>query len=201
MHLKYILKMNHLIIFSFYTKSDYNSKTIKYILFLFIFSLDLTINALFFNEATIHRIFEDQGNFNFIYQIPKILYSTIITSTINLIIKYLSLSEKNVVKVKKEKNESTENFSELLRCLNIKFKFFFILLFIILISFWYYLSCFCAVYKNTQIHLIKDTLISFCLSLIYPFIICLLPGLLRIPSLRNSNLNCIYTASKILQLI
>ena len=42
---------------------------------------------------------------------------------------------------------------------------------------------FCAIYKNTQLHLIKDTLISFGLSFIYPFGINLLPGLFRIPSL------------------
>ena len=42
-----------------------------------------------------------------------------------------------------------------------------------------------AIYKNTQIHLLKDTLVSFGLSLIYPFGIYLLPGLFRIPALSN----------------
>ena len=35
------------------------------------------------------------------------------------------------------------------------------------------------IYKNTQYHLLKDTLISFGLSLLYPFITCLLPGFLE----------------------
>jgi hypothetical protein len=43
-----------------------------------------------------------------------------------------------------------------------------------------------AIYRNTQLHLIKDTLISFGLSLFYPFGIYLIPGLFRIPSLSNS---------------
>ena len=55
--------------------------------------------------------------------------------------------------------------------------------------FWYFVSCFCAVYKNTQIILIKDTLISFGLSMIYPFGLNLLPGILRIPALKDTNKN------------
>ena len=51
--------------------------------------------------------------------------------------------------------------------------------------FWYFISAFCSVYKNTQIILIKDTLISFTISMIYPFGLNLLPGMFRIPSLRD----------------
>ena len=69
--------------------------------------------------------------------------------------------------------------------------------------FWYYISCFCAVYKNSQIHLIKDTLISFGFSMLYPFALCILPGIFRIPALRadKSDKECLYKFSKILQLI
>ena len=48
---------------------------------------------------------------------------------------------------------------------------------------------FCAIYKNTQIHLLKDTLMSFGLSMISPFVIYLLPGLFRIPALSNIKKN------------
>ena len=195
-----LLKMNHLIIFTFYTKNDYNSKIIKYILFLFSFTLYFVINALFFNEKTMHRIYEDQGSFNFIYQIPQIIYSTIISSIISATIKYLSLSEKVILKLKIEKG-SNENSSKLLKCLNIKFSIFFTLTFILLLLFWYYLSCFCSVYKNTQYHLVKDILISYGLSMIYPFIIALFPGLLRISSIKNKNRICLYNISKLMQLI
>ena len=82
-----LLRMKHILIFSFYTYTDYNSKYIKIILFLFSFSLSFTINALFFNDTTLHKIYEDKGEYNFIYQIPNILYSTIISSFINIIIK------------------------------------------------------------------------------------------------------------------
>ena len=59
---------------------------------------------------------------------------------------------------------------------------------------------FCAIYINTQIHLIKDTLISFGLSLCYPFGIYLIPGIFRIPALSNKK-KCLYDFSRILQII
>ena len=59
------------------------------------------------------------------------------------------------------------------------------------------------IYKNTQYHLLKDTIISFVLSMIYPFGIYLLPGIFRIPSLSNTKTRrkCLYNFSKIIQFI
>ena len=69
--------------------------------------------------------------------------------------------------------------------------------------FWFYLGSFCYVYNNTQIQLIKDTLICFGASLLYPFGIYLFPGFFRIPSISSSNKDrkCIYQISKIIQMI
>ena len=60
-----------------------------------------------------------------------------------------------------------------------------------------------AIYKNTQVHLLKDTLISFGLSLIYPFGIYLLPGIFRIPALSNrkNKKKYLYNFSKLLQML
>ena len=67
--------------------------------------------------------------------------------------------------------------------LAIKFIIFFILNYLFLLFFWYFISCFCGVYVNTQIILIKDTFISFGLSMLYPIGLDLIPGFFRIPSL------------------
>ena len=56
-------------------------------------------------------------------------------------------------------------------------------------SFLYYITCFCGIYVNTQIHLIKDSIISFCLDILYSFCICLIPGIFRIPALRAKKKN------------
>ena len=200
-----LIKRKQIIIFTFYTNDDYNSKVIKMSLFLFSFSIYFTINALFFNDSTMHNIYEAKGSYNFIYQIPIILYSTIISAIINYLIKFLSLSEKNIINIKtnEEKEKIYEVFLKTKKILIIKFTFFYIFNFLLLIFFWFYISSFCAVYHNTQIYLIKDTIISFSLSLLYPFGISLIPGIFRIKSLNayKKDKECVYILSKILQLI
>ena len=200
-----LLRIKHSFIFTFFNNDDYNSKIIKIDLFLFGFSLYYTVNAFFFSDDTMHKIYEDKGAFNFIYQLPQIIYSSLISGVINFLLKYLALSEGLIIDFKKDKKD--ENLEKRKEDLDYKLKIKFILYFIIstifLLFFWYYLSMFCAVYVNTQIHLIKDTLISFSLSLVYPFLIYLIPGLCRIPALSNrkNKRKYLYGISKIIQMI
>ena len=199
-----LLRANHLLVFSFYSfHNDYNSQIIKIFLFFFFFAVHFTINALFFNDNTMHKIYTDEGDFNFIYQIPKIIYSSLISAVITIFIKYLSLSEKNIIEIKSEKNKEKfeEKYNNLIRIIKIKFALFFIFAFFLLGFFEYYITCFCGVYVNTQIHLIKDSVISFVLSLVYPFGIYIFPCVFRIISLsaKDKNKECLYKFSKILQ--
>ena len=71
-----------------------------------------------------------------------------------------------------------------LKYMKIKFTIFFVLNFILLVLFWYYLTCFNAIYKNTQAYLIENTFISFSFSLFYPFIINVFPTVIRMGSIR-----------------
>ena len=54
-----LLKRKQILIFTFCTSSDYNSRYIKLCLFFFTFSLFLTINTLFFDDSTKHQIYQD----------------------------------------------------------------------------------------------------------------------------------------------
>ena len=84
-----------------------------------------------------------------------------------------------------------------------KFIFFFVLIYILLLLFWYYIGCFCAIYRNTQLHLISDTLISFMTEFIYPFVLYIFPAIFRYISLKNKKISneCCYNFSKIIQYI
>ena len=109
------------------------------------------------------NIYEIQGLYDIIEQIPEIIYTSIISSFIDIIIKYFALSQKYITEQKKI-NTSENNELKKKRIINNLFKrfiLFFILSFLLLLFFWYYVSCFCAVFKNTQIHLIKNVLIGF----------------------------------------
>ena len=198
-----ILKIGDLFLFSFITTNDYNLKLMKICLFFFSFSLYYTVDALFYTESTIDNIYEKKGEYDFIYQIPKILYSNLICTFINIIIKTLSLSEKSILKIKSlKKDNNYENQVAIIRkAILTKFILFYVISFIFLIFFWFYVSVFCAVYRNTQLYLIKDTVISFGLSLIYPFCYYLIPGLFRIPALRSKSKSkeCLYKLSVLAQ--
>ena len=102
---------------------------------------------------------------------------------------------------KKKKNINVE-FSKTIKCLKMKFIFFFMFGFLFLGLFWFFLGCFCCVFRNSQIHLIKDTLISYGLGFITPLGINLIPGVFRIISLSapNKNRKCIFKISEIIQL-
>ena len=194
-----LLKYNHPLLFSFAPYNDYNPRIIKIFLFFFSLSLDFNINALFFNDDTMHKIYEDKGEYNFLFQIPQILYSTIISRVIDAIIRTLSLSQDNISELKQEKEikDLDIKYKKIIRILKIKFILFFIIDFIVLLFFWYYITCFCGIYINTQIHLIKDSFLSLVLGFLYPFILYLIPSLLRFCALRaeNQNKKCLYKFS------
>ena len=198
-----LLKTKHPLIFTFCYNNDYNIKIIKIDLFLFNFVLFFITNALFFNDDTMHKIYKDKGEFDIIGQLPQTVYSFIISSFFSFILENLALTEDDLLDLKKIKSKDSliKITISLNKKIKIKFLLYFIISSIFLISFWYYLAMFCAIYKNTQIYLIKDTLLSFILSFIEPFGIFLIPGLFRIPSLANKNnkRNVLYRFSQILQ--
>ena len=199
-----LLKKKHLILFSFFPINDYNLRSIKISLFWLSFSTYFTINGFFFDDSTMHKIYKDENKYNFISQISIILYSSLISSTISILFKLLSLSENNILSIKVEKQKNfLKKSKEVRKCLFIKLIIYFILGHIFLFFYWFFISCFCVIYINTVIILIKDTLISFAISMLYPFGIYILPAIFRIIALRSQkgNKKCLYIISKYLSLI
>ena len=200
-----LLKLKHLIIFTFFIKEDYNVYLVKISLFLCSIALYLITNTIFFNDENMHEIYTYEGKYNFIYQLPFILYTTIISVFFNNLLNLLSLSQRNILKLKQIDQISVmvKKIFLNLKIFKLKIVLFNIIGLIILIFGWYYLTMFCAVYINTQTHLLKDTFSSFGLSLIYPFGINLIPGFFRIYSLRDpkKNRKCLYKLSQLVSLI
>ena len=204
--LQFYLSFLKLNIFIFYicknNNKEYNSYIIKINLFLFFIAIFMSINALFFNDSMMHNIFESKNKLNFLYMIPYILYSAIISDIIIAITNKLSLSERNLLQLKKERNKYNVKVKTIaiIKFLIIKYIIFFIITFLFLIFFWYYLSCFCAVFSNTQIFLIQNTLISILISVIYHLIICLFPCIFRICALKGVTGKLLYIISQYIQL-
>ena len=198
-----LVKTKHSLIFSFFNGNDYNSRIIKIDLFFIGFATEYIINALFYNDETMHKIYKNNGVFDLEAQLPIIIYSTLISLLLNSPLNFLALSNDSIITFKQDKTKINirKRASSLKNVLIIKFNLYFIISFVFLLFFWYYISMFCIIYINTKIHLLKDTLMSFLLSLLFPFFTYLLPGLLRIHSLSDikNKRECLYKLSKFLQ--
>ena len=198
-----LLKTQHNLISAVFNNKDYNSRIIKFDLFFIGFAIEYTVNGLFYNDDTMHKIYESKGQFDLVNQIPIIAYSTLISMILNAPLNFLSLSNDTILSFKHSniKYNIKKKAKNLKNILILKFTLYFIISFLFLVFFLYYISMFCVIYKNTQMHLLKDTLMSFCLSLLIPFGIYLFPGFFRIPALlsRKKERNCLYNFSKLLQ--
>ena len=184
-----LIRTKQIIFFSCFDFNDYNSNIIKKFIFFLSFALHYTINALFFTDDIMHQIYKDGGSYNIKYQLPYCIYSTIISIFIlRIMLETLVLTEKSVLEVKKQinKNLAIEKKKKVLKKAILKFSIFFALNFILLVAFWYYLTCFNALYENTQVDLIINTAISFGFSCVYPFLINIIPGFFRIDSLSSN---------------
>ena len=198
-----LLKLNQLIIFTFITKNDYNLKIIKIILFLLLFPLHLTLNCFFYNDSAMHKIFENNGQDILYYRIPSILYTFLINLLINFLLKALSLTAKDIIRL--NKTENIKNIIKMAENIEKQYKkrsiIFFILTSILFLFFWYFICCFCAVFVNTQYCLMIDSIISFVITMVFPFFWSLIPGFFRITALNSKNKSCLYTIGNILALL
>ena len=193
------LKRGNLILFAFIPYDDYNLRSIKISLLLISFCLYFTINGFFFTDDSMHKIYANNGKYNLVNQIPQMVYSIVVSTGVNSLLKLISLTGKDILLIKQQptiefallKSKSVEN------CLMIKIIIFYLVSFFCLLFYWYFISCFCAVYINTQIILIHDTLFSFATSMIYSIVYCLLPAIMRAIALKSDKKDrkCLYNTS------
>ena len=195
-----MLRREHLIIFTFITKDDHNINLVKYARFIFLLCTDMAMNVFFFSDETMHKMFLDYGKYNFVQQIPQIIYSTIVSQIIEIFICYLSLTDKHYYEIKDCQNVTRQVIIRIMKCIEMKIVYFFLFTILMFVFYWYLIACFCAVYHNTQKAFIKDSISSFVLSSITPFIIYSIPSLLRIISLKNKKykLECIFKLSNLI---
>ena len=203
-----MIKTKQLLLFTFGCKNDFNPRTIKISFFLFIFSLFLVSNTIFINDSLLHELFISNGNSRIISDIPRIFYSAIISSTIKNILILISFPESDILLIRKK--SSNLNFKQnqgiqksisnvIMRCY-----LYFLINILTLMFIWFYIACFFMVFRNTQFYVIKNALISFVISLIYPFILYIIPSLLKNSALINRGTQgsyCLYILGILFQVL
>ena len=179
------LKGKHLLIFTFISCNDHNLVYIKIARFLFLICTSMAMNVIFFFDSSMHKIYLDYGKYNFIQQIPQIIYSSIVSLIIEILIGMLSYTDNKIYEIRQIEEYDQEKIKKIVKSIKIKLVIFFIVTFIFFAFYWYLITSFCAVYNNTQVIYMKDFATSFTLGLIYPFAIQLCFALLRIFTLRD----------------
>jgi len=197
----YLLKREHIVLFTFINWNDFNLFSIKLSkLFLAICS-DMAFNVFFFSDESMHKTYETGGEHNWLGHLAQIVIATILSQILQVFVNFLTMTDIHYYELKALKRDYKINSKEavsVIICIKIKIIAYLISTFLMFLFFWYASSAFCAVYPNTQRIFIVDSYSSFLMGLLYPFILYLFPAALRVISLKakkSKNLKIFYSLS------
>ena len=198
-----VLLREHILLFTFLKCNDYNLFNIKIIRFLTLLCIEMTFNGLFFVHESMHRKYVNKEDFTFVQKIPQLLFTLIVSHIIEVILCFMGMTDSHLYKIK-ELSNSQKNGEQVINIIE-KMKHrligYFIFTFLLFAFNWYFISAFCAVYQNTQIIFLRDTVISFLTSMIDPFLIYGITTMLRYISLLScckKKLGCVYKLSDLI---
>jgi hypothetical protein len=194
-----VLMREHVVLFTFFSWNDYNLFYIKIERFLVLICTQMAMNGLFFSDESMHKANNDD-DYNFVQQLPKIIFSLISTHIIEVVLCYFSMTDTTYYKIKElsKNKQNDEKIINEIQCMKKKLIGFFVFTFLLFLFYWYFISAFCAVYQNTQKTFIIDSFISIVIQFIDPFFIYGFTTLLRYISLTKcagKNMECLYKTS------
>ena len=198
-----VLLREHSALLTFVAWHDYNLFYVKIERFLILFCTDMTMNGLFFSDESMHHLYVNSGEYNFVQQLPQIILSLVVGHILEVILCFLSMTDSAIYEIKglSKVEKSGEKIMDILDKMKNKLVAFFIFTFLLFLFYWYFISAFCAVYQNTQKIFIRDSLISFVTSMIDPFIIYGVTMVLRALSLSKcckKKCGCVYKISDLI---
>ena len=170
--------------------------------FIFVLATLMAMNAFLFADKSFHKLFISGVHYYFSYQVLQISLSIIITYVAEVILCFLTLTDRNIYEIKalsKEEN-NREKIFKILKDARHKLIAFFVVAFVILLFYWYFISAFCAVYPATQKIYILDCTISFLVFSAIPFILYAITTIFRVISLKDNNkkrCSCLYLAGQL----
>ena len=144
---------SQIILDTFFTDSNLNLFIIKLSFFVSIFEINFFLNALFYTDEYISDAYHNNGVLDFVSGLPKSIYSFLATLLLSNLSKMLSNSKSELMKLMRENYKNKEYLALInakLKKLKIKLIIYFVIVFILGLFFWYYVSAFCAVYRYSQ---------------------------------------------------
>jgi len=182
------LKHKQIILFTFFT-ADKNLRIIKISLFILFISFYLAFTALFFNDSIMRAIYIYKGNTDAAVHVTNIILSSICSLIMAVVARLVALNDRDISKIKSQTNIINRNDLIQLtkRSLNIRAIIFFSVSTLIVGICWYYVSAFCAVFKNSQGHYFINTFVAFLVCNLWPFVTSIITVGLRHLSLKKKS--------------
>ena len=191
---------SQIILGTFCTDNHLDLFVIKLSFLVFTFQISFFLNALFYTDEYISDAYHNDGVLDFFSGLPKCIYSFIATLITTNLLRMLSSSKNELIKVIRS-NTKFSNFKSLinikLKKLRIKLIIYFILLFALESLFLYYVTVFCAVYRNSQKYWFLGCLQSFGIDFLTAFAGCIFLSLFRYICIKK-HIKCLYIFTNII---
>ena len=194
----YFLKREHIIFFTFFNWNDFNIFSIKLSKFFLAICTDMAFNVFFFSDESMHNVYLNGGKHDFMSQLAQMIYSAIASQILQVFINYLTMTDITYYAIKELINNrhiNSNKIKSVMGCLKFKIIIFFFSSFFLFLFYWYLISAFCSVYENTQRIFLTDSISSFIMGLIYPFVLYIFPAILRSLSLKVKKVKFLYSLS------
>ena len=137
----------------FYSRGDYELLVISLSQYFFAFGVDFFMNALLFSDDYISQRYQNQGNLDFFSSLFLSVLSNIVSYIITYIIVKLTYYSPAFELLSQETNDETiflKNYKKIIWLIKAKIYLYFFLVFIMSLSFIYFLGVFCNVYNGSQ---------------------------------------------------
>ena len=201
MYWSYLIEFNF-ILHTIISDSFLNLLTIKINYLCFRLELIFAFNAFLYSDNYITQVFEGKGQLNFVYSLPKSIYSFLITTIISIGLKFLLNNKKEILDIIQNKNKSEFNqkIKAILKKIKTKLIIYFSIQFSFTLFFLYYCSAFCAVYQNSQILWIYGCLETILFDIIFSCLFCLFISLCKFIGIKK-RIKCLYMMSFVINYI
>ena len=177
-----------IILGTFCTDNHLDLFAIKLSFFIFTFQISFFLNALFYTDKYISNAYHNNGVLDFVSGLPKSIYSFIATLITTNLLRMLSTSKNELLRliIEKLKYKSYISLIQIkLAKLRTKLIIYFIIVFLFSIIFLYYVSVFCAVYRNSQKYWFLGCLESFGIDSSVSIISCIFLAIFRYISIKK----------------
>ena len=176
----FIFKMDLINVLFFPSRYEFLCITLS--LYLFCLILDCTFNSILFSDDVISSNYHNGGSMNFALTYSLSILSSILGSLCSYVFVRLSSHSSYFVIIEEEIKNQIEYIKickDILHTIKKRLYLFYILEMVLFLSFWYYITIFCIVYKCSQLKWIIDCFTGICNGILYTIIIALIATLIR----------------------